>query len=227
VLVTLGALLMAALAVTAMFVAYGVEPVAAWGTIVRRTLLEPRGLSETLRKATPLLLAGIGLLLAFRARFWNIGAEGQLLAGAVGATAVALFGGLPAAGRPRHVPRGRCSPAPPGAPLPALLKARWGVNEIITTLMFNYIALYVVRWLINGPWKARSATGFSYSERFPPRPRWRPGATPDSTGPPWRSRWCWSSWWRSCWRAPGSGSRSRCWAAAPRRRATRASTPPG
>jgi simple sugar transport system permease protein len=43
-----------------------------------------------------------------------------------------------------------------------------GVNEIITTLMFNYIALYIVRYLINGPWKARTATGFSYSERFGP-----------------------------------------------------------
>ena len=167
-LVTLGALLLAALAVTAVFVAYGVEPLVAWGTIVRRTLLEPRGLSETVRKATPLLLAGIGLLLAFRARFWNIGAEGQLLAGAVGATAVALFAGLPA---PVVVPAmflaGGLAGAAWGA-LPALLKARWGVNEIITTLMFNYIALYAVRWLINGPWKARSATGFSYSERFPP-----------------------------------------------------------
>ena len=167
VLVTLAAVAVAALVVTWVFVSYGVEPVHAWSTIVRRTLLEPRGLSETLRKAVPLLLIGIGLLLAFRARFWNIGAEGQLLAGAVGATAVALFAGLPA---PLVIPAMFLAGALAGAAwgaVPALLKARLGVNEIITTLMFNYIALYVVRYLINGPWKARTATGFSYSERFP------------------------------------------------------------
>src|SRR5690606_38871599 len=50
--------------------------------------------------------------------------------------------------------------------IPAFLKARLGVNEIITTLMFNYVALYVVRWLINGPWRGKSVTGFSYSDRF-------------------------------------------------------------
>ena len=167
-LVTLGAVAVAALVVTWVFVAYGVAPGQAWSTIVRRTLLEPRGLSETVRKAVPLLLAGIGLLLAFRARFWNIGAEGQILAGAVGATAVALFSDVPG---PLVIPAmflaGMLAGAAWGA-VPALLKARMGVNEIITTLMFNYIALYLVRYLINGPWKARSATGFSYSERFPP-----------------------------------------------------------
>ncbi len=167
VLVTLAAVAVAGLVVTWVFVAHGVAPGPAWGTILRRTLLESRGLSETLRKAVPLLLVGIGLLLAFRARFWNIGAEGQILAGAVGATAVALFAGLPPA---LVIPAMFLAGALAGAAwamVPALLKARLGVNEIITTLMFNYIALYLVRWLINGPWKARTATGFSYGERFP------------------------------------------------------------
>nr|NIV29118.1 ABC transporter permease [Anaerolineae bacterium] len=50
--------------------------------------------------------------------------------------------------------------------VPAYLKVRLGVNEIITTLMLNYVALYIVRWLINGPWKGESATGFSYSDKF-------------------------------------------------------------
>jgi general nucleoside transport system permease protein len=166
-LITLAAIGLAGLVVTGVFINYGVEPLSAWRTIVERTLWQGRGLSETVRKAIPLMLAGIGLLLAFRARFWNIGAEGQMLAGALGASAVALFAGIPA---PFTIPAmfaaGMLAGAAWGA-VPALLKARLGVNEIITTLMFNYIALYIVRYLINGPWKARTATGFSYSERFP------------------------------------------------------------
>ena len=166
-LITFGAIGVAALVVTLVFVNYGVDPLPAWRTIVERTLLQERGLSETVRKAIPLMLAGIGLLLAFRARFWNIGAEGQMLAGALGASAVALFGSVPA---PFTIPAMFLAGMLAGAfwgSIPALLKARLGVNEIITTLMFNYIALYIVRYLINGPWKARTATGFSYSERFP------------------------------------------------------------
>ena len=167
-LVTLGAIGLAGLVVTGLFIQNGLEPLAAWRTIVERTLINERGLSETVRKAIPLMLAGIGLLLAFRARFWNIGAEGQILAGAVGATAVALFSGIPAPWAiPAMFAAGMLAGAAWGA-VPALLKARMGVNEIITTLMFNYIALYIVRYLINGPWKARTATGFSYSERFGP-----------------------------------------------------------
>ena len=167
VLVTLAAVAVAALVVTAVFAANGLAPGAAWATILQRTLFEPRGLSETIRKAIPLMLAGAGLLLAFRARFWNIGAEGQILAGAIAATGVALFAPIPSALTiPAMFVAGALAGALWGA-VPALLKARLGVSEIITTLMFNYVALYLVRWLINGPWKARTATGFSYSERFP------------------------------------------------------------
>lgn len=167
-LVTLGAVVVAGLVVTGIFIQNELDPLAAWRTIVERTLINERGLSETVRKAIPLMLAGIGLLLAFRARFWNIGAEGQILAGAVGATAVALFSPIPAPWTiPAMFAAGMLAGAAWGA-VPALLKARMGVNEIITTLMFNYIALYIVRYLINGPWKARTATGFSYSERFAP-----------------------------------------------------------
>lgn len=165
-LVSLGAVV-AALVVTAfIFAAYGVPPLEGYATIVRRTLLEPRGLSETIRKAIPLLLAGVGLVLALRANFWNIGAEGQILAGAVAASGLALFVPLPA---PLMVPAMFLAGFLGGALwglVPALLKVRLGVNEIITTLMMNYVALYLVRWLITGPWKGQSATGFSYSERF-------------------------------------------------------------
>ncbi len=164
--VSVGAVVLALVATGFIFLAYGVDPFAAYATIVRRTLLEPRGLSETIRKSIPLILAGVGLVLAFRAKFWNIGAEGQILAGATAASGVALFAPVPG---PLLIPAMFLAGFVAGALWglgPALLKVRLGVNEIITTLMMNYIALYIVRWLINGPWKGESATGFSYSNRF-------------------------------------------------------------
>lgn len=166
--VSLGAVVGALLVTGVLFALHGVEPLAAFRTIFERTILDSRGLSEVIRKTIPLLLAGVGLVLALRARFWNIGAEGQILAGAVAASGVALFVPLPA---PLTVPAMFLAGFLAGALwgfLPAVLRVRLGVNEIITTLMMNYIALYIVRWLINGPWRGQSVTGFSYSDRFAP-----------------------------------------------------------
>lgn len=168
------AAVVAALFVTGIiFWLYGTPPLAAFQTILEKTLFNPRGLSEVVRKSIPLLLAGVGLVLAFRAQFWNIGAEGQLLAGAVAASGLALFVPLPA---PLMIPAMFLAGFLAGGLwgfLPAILKVRLGVNEIITTLMMNYIALYLVRWLINGPWKGQSAIGFSYSNKFD-RAYWLP-----------------------------------------------------
>lgn len=165
--VSVGAVVASLLVTAALFGLYGVAPLAAFRTIVERTLLDARGLSEVVRKSIPLMLAGVGLVLALRARFWNIGAEGQILAGAVAASGVALFVPLAA---PLVIPAMFLAGFLAGAAwgfLPAVLKVRLGVNEIITTLMLNYVALYLVRWLINGPWRGESVTGFSYSDRFP------------------------------------------------------------
>ncbi len=149
------------------FAAYGLNPLEAGATVIERTLIGTRNLGEVVRRTIPLLLAGAGMVLALRAKFWNIGAEGQILAGAVAASGVALF--VPGLG-PFTIPAiylaGFLGAALYGL-VPAFLKARLGVNEIITTLMFNYVALYVVRWLINGPWRGKSVTGFSYSDKFP------------------------------------------------------------
>lgn len=163
--VSAGAFLVALVVALFIFAAYGLDPLEAGATIVRRTLLDWRGFGEVIRKSIPLLLAGAGMALALRARFWNIGAEGQILAGAVGATAVALFVPVGWFTIPAIYLAGFVAAALYGL-VPAYLKARLGVNEIITTLMFNYVAIYLVRWLINGPWRGRSVTGFSYTDRF-------------------------------------------------------------
>ncbi len=165
-LVSGGSFLLALGAALVAFAAYGLNPFEAGATVIERTLIGTRNLGEVVRRTIPLLLAGAGLVLALRARFWNIGAEGQILAGAVAASGVALF--VPSLGAftiPAIYLAGFVGAALYGL-IPAFLKARLGVNEIITTLMFNYVALYVVRWLINGPWRGKSVTGFSYSDRF-------------------------------------------------------------
>lgn len=170
---TLAAIAAALLLTGLLFRLFGVNPLVAYGVIVEKTLLSPRGASEVLRKSIPLMLAGVGLVLAFRARFWNIGAEGQILAGAVAASGLALFVPLPPALMiPAMFAAGFAAGGLWGF-LPALLKVKLGVNEIITTLMLNYVAIYAVRWLINGPWKGQSTTGFSYSEQFA-RAYWLP-----------------------------------------------------
>lgn len=171
--VTLLAILGAFAVGALIFWGYGVHPLHAYSVVLSGTLGDWRGVAQVLRRATPLLLVGVGLVLAFRARFWNIGAEGQLLAGAVGAAGVALFAPIPA---PWMLPAMAVAAAAAGVlwgMLPTVLRGRLGVNEVITTLMMNYIAIYVVEWLIHGPWKGKAVWGFPYSDTFP-RSAWLP-----------------------------------------------------
>ena len=147
--------------------AYGMSSVRDYGVVLQETLGSPQGIAEVVRKTIPLLLAGVGLALAFRAQFWNIGAEGQLLAGAVAAAGVALFAPIPA---PWLLPCMFVAGFVAGSlwgSLPTLLKVKVGVNEVITSLMMNYMALYSVQWLIYGPWKGKSMRGFAYTDPFP------------------------------------------------------------
>ena len=105
--------------------------------------------SATLVRATPLLLAGLAVALAFRAGVWNIGAEGQLLAGATGAIAATA---LPLPGAIR-LALALLVAAVAGAAwaLPAALLRRRGVLEVISTIMLNFIALNLVGYLVRGP----------------------------------------------------------------------------
>ena len=149
------------------FQAYGVSPIRAYGDIIHGALGSRLGITETIRRAIPLLVIGVGLTIAFRALFWNIGAEGQLLIGAVVATGIALFVPLPGwLLLPAMFLGGFIGGALWGV-VPAALKAKLGINDVITTLMMNYIAIYIVDWLIHGPWKGPTMRGFAYTDRFP------------------------------------------------------------
>lgn len=107
---------------------------------------------EVIVKATPLLLAGLGIALAFKAGYWNIGAEGQIFMGALGAVWVGLnVHGWPAyVAMPATVLAGFVAGAAWGF-IPGILRARIGASEIITTIMFNYIAFLLVNYFVTGP----------------------------------------------------------------------------
>jgi simple sugar transport system permease protein len=165
-LVSVGAIVVALALAGIIFWSYGVSPLRAYATIIRGTL-NARALPEVGRNMIPLLLAGVGLVLAFRALFWNIGAEGQILLGATAATWIALFSPVPAAWKlPAMFAAGFLGGAVWGL-IPAVLKLRFAVNEVISTLMMNYIALYFVSWLVHGPWKGPEMRGFAFTDAFP------------------------------------------------------------
>jgi simple sugar transport system permease protein len=165
-IVSVLAVFAALIAAAGIFWSFGLNPIHAYATVFTGTLADRRAAPEILRQAIPLLLCGVGLVLAFRAQFWNIGAEGQLLAGASGAAGVALFAPLPA---PLVLPAMFAAGAVCGALwglLPTVLRLKLDVNEVITTLMMNYIALFLVDWLVHGPWKGPTAFGFAYTDTF-------------------------------------------------------------
>lgn len=144
-----------------------VNPAQAYLEIIRESLGSLYGLSETLVKATPLIFASLGVSLAFRMQIWNIGAEGQLYAGAAGAAAVALFSGIEG-----HVTMITamfmaafiCGGLWGG--VAGFLRARWQVNEVIVTLLMNYIAILGVDYLVYGPWKDPKGFNFPLTAQF-------------------------------------------------------------
>jgi general nucleoside transport system permease protein len=153
-----------------LFLINRVDPVFALTKIFTGSFGSLYGLSETVSKAIPLILAGGGLAVAFRGKFWNIGAESQLLMGAIFSTWVGLnlSPGLP---YPLSIAflfmAGFVGGAIWGV-IPAVLKVRFGMNEVISTLMLNYVAAELLNFLIVGPWKGATQHGYPYTDDLPP-----------------------------------------------------------
>jgi simple sugar transport system permease protein len=188
VVTTLGGIAVA-LVISGVLIAFiGGDPIGSYAHILRASLGSTGVLSDTLVKATPLIFTGLASSVAFRMRLWNIGTEGQLLMGAWGASAVVLFGFLPEGTSPFiTVPLMMLAGIGAGAiwaGVAGWLKARLGVNEIITTLMLFWIAQRWIQFWVFGPW---SEGGFQMSPRFP-REAWLPrltdfsGSVPDLGG---------------------------------------------
>jgi len=148
----LGAFLAALLVGAAMLALLGVSPVEAYAAMFDGAFGSSNAAADTLVKATPLLLVGVGICIAFRGGMLNIGGEGQLIAGALAATAAILaFPTLPSVVMiPLGLSLGFLAGAAWGA-LPGLLKARLQVNEILTTIMMNAIAVQALNYLLRGP----------------------------------------------------------------------------
>ncbi len=108
---------------------------------------------ETLVKAAPIAFTGLAVAIAFRAKFWNIGAEGQLLAGAMAAAWVGGREALPGWSLVPLMLAGGMVAGALWALLPAVLKTRYKVDDVVTTLLLNFIMFYSMMALVDGPWK--------------------------------------------------------------------------
>jgi general nucleoside transport system permease protein len=150
-----------------LFLAMGHDPLAALYHFGVSPLLTVYGLSELLVKGAPLIMIGVGLSVGFRANVWNIGAEGQLTMGAVagGGIALAFWGDEGAWILPLMCVAGTLGGMAYAA-IPAFLKTRFEVNEILTSLMLTYVATLFLSTLVYGPWKDPMGFGFPQSRMF-------------------------------------------------------------
>lgn len=147
--------------------ATGKNPIEIYALMFEGAFGSSYGLSETVVKAIPLMLTGLAVSLAFRMQLWNIGAEGQLYMGAFGATWVALtYPDWPAyLMLPSMLGMGFLVGGLWGL-LPAIPRAFFSVNETITTLLMNYIAILWVDYLVYGPWKDPKGFNFPITAPF-------------------------------------------------------------
>jgi general nucleoside transport system permease protein len=147
----------------------GENPIQIYASMFSGAFGDWNGVAETLVKTIPLLLAGLGVAVAFRMQLWNIGAEGQLYWGAIFATGVALFL-IPGAPGPVMVPAMVMAGFLGGGLwglIPGALRAWFGASEIITSLLLNYVAILFSEYLVHGPWRDPQAFGFPGTPSLP------------------------------------------------------------
>ena len=164
-----GAVILALVTVSFFIMILGHNPFSVYASMLEGAFGTAYRITETLRKSIPLIVASLGISLAFRLKFWNIGAEGQIMTGAMGATFCALSFPdltswilLPLMFSAAFICGGIW-----GA-IPAYFRAKWRTNETIFTLMMNYVALKWLTYLQYGPWKDPAALGFPKIPGFSP-----------------------------------------------------------
>ncbi len=147
----------------------GQNPFVIYGAIITGAFRSKMAVQATVKIMIPLLISALGLTLAYKMLFWNIGAEGQIIMGAVAASYFALFH----SDWPRiplilvMILAGIVGGGIWGL-IPAFFKARFNTNETLFTLMLNYIALYLISFLRDGPWRDPANPGFAKIATFDP-----------------------------------------------------------
>ena len=144
--------------------AAGANPILAYGEMIKGVFGSVFAVSEMLTRATPLIFTGLAAALAFRARLWNIGAEGQLYLGAMAAVAIGS-GVLDGSGLlllPLVIVLGAAAGAL-GMAAPTYLKVRFGADEVVTTLLLNFIILIFVQMMLEGALQDPMSLGWPQS----------------------------------------------------------------
>lgn len=164
----LASLLAAPLLMAILLLAVGKNPVSIFWSVIVGGFGSSLGLTEAITRMTPIFLCALAVAIPAKAGLYNIGGEGQLHCGAIAATALVLYA--------TWLPHFLMIPciilvAMVGGALwgiiPGFLRARFQVNEILVTLMLNYVAIFVVDHLVHGPWRDPNAFGWPYSASFP------------------------------------------------------------
>ena len=155
--IRLGSILVALLLGSLVIMITGNNPFTAYATMISGSLGRATAIRQTVKIAVPLLGCALAIAPCFRMRFWNIGAEGQITAGAIAATYFGLYWAdkLPSALLLIVMALAAALAGGIWGLIPAFFKAKWNTNETLFTLMMNYIVIGIVAWLQGGPWEGR------------------------------------------------------------------------
>jgi ABC-type uncharacterized transport system permease subunit len=152
---SLGAVVLSLVVGGVLILIAGGEPISAYGSLIDGAVGSPYSIGQVLVLAVPLLIMGLGLAMAFRGRVYNIGAEGQLFMGALASGVVAIF--LPLGFDPLLIVASVATGVAAGAAwggIVGVLRARWGVNEVITSLLLNFVAILIFTYCVRRPLRA-------------------------------------------------------------------------
>lgn len=168
-LFSLGGLFLALIAGGIFILALSKNPFAVYQTIFSGAFRSKMAIQGTIKIAIPLLITSLAITLAFKMKFWNIGGEGQIIMGGIFATYFALFH----SDWPHYLLllvmllAGMVGGGLWGL-IPAFFKSKFGTNETLFTLMLNYIALYLIKYFTEGPWRDPTSSGFPKIATFVP-----------------------------------------------------------
>lgn len=150
----------------------GYNPLEVYSTIINGALGTNTALKETIKVTFPLLMSALAAMIAFKMKFWNIGVEGQICMGAIAASYFAYkHSALPSGYMITFIVIAGIIGGGIFALIPAFFKTKYNTNETLFTLMLNYIAVFLIQFFREGPWRDPESLGFPIMPRFPKNAR--------------------------------------------------------